>query len=140
MARFNSGDDIGKHAEHVSHGQKRKPTPKGMMSIMAMSMMASSRSQQNNGITGRMGIFMRSMEAPKRTDFLVAYGLCNAYDTSTCWVKENASAPNVPDVDLVGWMEELERAVNEWNTEVAVQRDDSWGKDVDGNGNDECGS
>ena len=58
------------------------------------------------------------------------------------WEKENASAsaPNVPDVDLDGWMEELERAVNEWNTEVAVQRDDSWVKDVDGSGNDECGS
>jgi len=34
----------------------------------------------------------------------------------------------------------LERAVNEWNTEVAVQRDDSLEKDVDGNDNDECGS
>ena len=90
------GDDISEHTEHVSHGQKRKPRPKGMMSIMAMSIIMASRSQRNNGITGRMGIFMRAMKVPKRMHtFLAACGLCNAYDTSTYWLKENASSDRV---------------------------------------------
>jgi len=50
------------------------------------------------------------------------------------------AAPFVPDVDQDRWIEELKRAVNKWNTEVAVQSDDSLEKDVDGNDNDECGS
>jgi hypothetical protein len=41
-------------------------------------------------------------------------------------------APYVPDVDQDRWIEELELAVNEWNTEVAVQRDDGLETDVDG--------
>ena len=86
-------DDISEQTEHISHRQKRKPRPKGMMSIMAMSIIMASRSQRNNGITGQMGIFMRAMKVLKRLHtFLAACGLCNAYDTSAYWLKENASS------------------------------------------------
>jgi hypothetical protein len=89
-------NDLDEHAEQVQVAQNRKPRPKRMMSIMAMSIIMASRSQRNNGITGRMGIFMRAMKVPKRMhSFLAACGLCNAYDTSTYWLKENASSDRV---------------------------------------------
>jgi len=50
-------------------------------------------------------------------------------------------APYVPNIDLDEWVEELQRAVGEWNSEVAAQSDDhSLGMDVDGSGNNEFGS
>ena len=91
-----AGDDIGMDAEPVAHARKRKPRPKAMMSIMAMSIIMASRSQRNNAITGRMGIFMRAMKVPKRMhSFLAACGLCNAYNTSMYWLKENAASDRV---------------------------------------------
>jgi len=43
-----------------------------------------------------MGIFMHAMKVPKRMHtFLAACGLCNAYDTSTYWLKENAFSDRV---------------------------------------------
>jgi hypothetical protein len=87
-------DDTDENLPHP--GRKRKPRPKAMMSIMAMSIVMASRSQRNNGITGRMGIFMRAMKVPKRMHtFLAACGLCNAYNTSTYWLKENAASDRV---------------------------------------------
>ena len=50
------------------------------------------------------------------------------------------AAPYVPDVDQDRWIEVLEQAVDEWNTEVAVQRDDGSQTDVHGYDNDECGN
>jgi hypothetical protein len=74
----------------------RKARSKPMMSVMAMSIIIASRSQRNNGITGRMGIFMRAMKVPKRMhSFLAACGLCNAYDTSSIWLRENAASDRV---------------------------------------------
>jgi len=80
-------EDIDELAAQVPVAQYRKPRPKRMMSIIAMSI---------NSITVRMGIFMRAMKVPKQMHtFLAACGLCNVYETSTYWLKENAFSDRV---------------------------------------------
>jgi hypothetical protein len=49
-------------------------------------------------------------------------------------------APQVPDEDLDGWMEQFETAINEWKIEVTARRDDSLGMDVHSNDDEEFGS
>jgi len=91
-----SDDEVVPEVPEESQRRCRKPRPKPLMSIIAMSIVMASRSQRNNGITGRMGIFMRAMKVPKQMHmFLAACGLCNAYDTSSIWLRENASSDRV---------------------------------------------
>jgi hypothetical protein len=63
----------------------------------------------------------------------VMYGAAEAILASR---QRRPVAPHVPDEDLDGWLEELERAINEWNIEVTTQKDDSLEMDVDSNGDE----
>jgi len=90
-----ASDSEAETAEQIRR-QRRKPRPKALMSVMAMSIIMSDQSQRNNGITGRMGIYMHAMKVTKQMhSFLVACGLCNAYDTSSVWLRENAVSDRV---------------------------------------------
>jgi hypothetical protein len=73
--------------------KKRTPINKAFMSVMAFAIINTARSQHNNGITARIGLFCRAMKVPKRMQaFLKSCGLCQAYNTTAAWMKHNAAA------------------------------------------------
>jgi hypothetical protein len=86
-------DDDQEGLETARPRKKRTPIDKAFMSVMAFTIMNTARSQHNNGITARIGLFCRAMKVPKRMQaFLKSCGLCQAYNTTAAWMKLNAAA------------------------------------------------
>jgi hypothetical protein len=86
-------DDDQEGLETVRPRKKRTPIDKAFMSVVAFTIMNTARSQHNNGITARIGLFCRAMKVPKRMQaFLKSCGLCQAYNTTAAWMKQNATA------------------------------------------------